>query len=600
MLTADDARYRVDLLVVSDPVTGERTKVARMPVDSFKLAAVADRPLVLTMRVRNDWPYVSSIVDYESFVKVYRVPTGIVEALPTVIERLGAVSYWRFGEPTGNVYVNDENHHGFATAIGTHTLGFTGLTGDAADDTAIDLNGSSGCVVVPTYPMLESAVWSFVGWVDPDTVAAGTGTIAWNVGGTSGGWSIARSGADLVVTTYNGTTPTTATVAGVFTANVWQRVAVTYDGTTLTVNGTTFARTCTAKVGTGENSLVKFGAGGVGTTYNNFFDGTLDEFAYFDRALTTLQLAEIDAAALVTRDRPRDAEVVFYGPVTGPLRDTLGEDGAVELVATSARHYLDRRAAQAATTWDTTTDTAAIAKAIIEAENTRRPLRVTNPGSATSGVELDTYEVPVGRNIGEAIAELAEIGNGFEIGESFIDSDTGDMSALTIEPGGIGSVNANVFLELETRKRNLKSATIASDASRRASNVLVIGRSDDPETPNVQTVEDTAVEDACDALLDTVDTFGDIAEPDALLALAERLSTLRAGARMILDVEPKAALEFRPLDDFDLGDLVSVRTPAIGRLVVDGSVRIWGYTLAVNAEGEERLERLTIDATGAA
>lgn len=590
--------YRIDLLGVADPVTGTREKIGRIPAKDFKLTKIVGKPLTLTMRVDNADPYVSAILEYATFLKVYRVPSGTIEGLSTVVARFGPSAYWRCNDAAGDPYLADAAGGGqLATAVGTYTKGFDGVTGETAS--AIDLNGSSGAVKVPTFPALHSTVFSFVGFVQPDTVAAGTATIAWNVGETSGGWKIHRSGADLVVTTYNGTTPTTATVAGVFTANTWSPVLVTYDGTTLTVNGTTFARTMTAKVGTSENSLFKLGAGGAGTTYNNFFDGTLDEIAVYERCLETAQTDAIEAAMSEPRDRRPAGAVVFHGPIAGPVRDLLGVDGRCELTAFSARHYVDRRHRQTTATY-TTEDTVAIAESLLDDEDTRRSMRVTIPtGSTPSGIELDTFEATIGRNVGELLDELGAIGDGFEIDETFIDSDTGDMSELALVPT-VGVTNTDVFLELETRLRNLKSATITSDPTRTASNLMVIGRTDDPASPNVVNVANAGVEDAYDALLDTVDTYGEVADPIALEAIGERLATYRTGPRRILTVESSGTLEFCPFDDFDIGDVVSCRTTDVdGRLVVDGSVRLWGFTVAVNAEAEERLEKIMIDASEA-
>lgn len=285
------------------------------------------------------------------------------------------------------------------------------------------------------------------------------------------------------------------------------------------------------------------------------------------------------------------AALRFHGPV-GPCRDILGADGWCEVTALSPRWYVNRRARQTARDWSGSTDKGTIVADLLDDEQTRRSLRLDTSGIGTIGASLTDYGIAKGRNVGEAIDELANTGDGFEFDEQPIDSDTGDMASLDIV-SQLGTVNTSVFLEMEIRKRNVESAVLTSNVDRVASDLLGLGSGD-----IASTYENVGIADEFDALLDTVDTFGDIATTDALDALVERLAVYRVGPRRILTLQPKGSLTFRPFDDFDLGDIVNVRTPSVGRLVVDGAVRIWGFTIAVSANGEERLETLSIDVSG--
>lgn len=187
----------------------------------------------------------------------------------------GPAAYWRLGEASGTTAIDE-----MGASNGTYSGGFTlGAAGALANDpnTAVDFNGSTGQVSVPSAPTLAlTSQVTIEAWVNPDTLA-GTRFVVnkgtWyylyiNYGTTIFG--INSGGADLYVTT-----PTV-------TAGAWQHLVGTYDGANLVLyrNGVVVAQAPTTGAITSTAAPV---------LVSQAFDGRLDEVAVYGTALTQAQ-----------------------------------------------------------------------------------------------------------------------------------------------------------------------------------------------------------------------------------------------------------------------------------------------------------------------
>jgi hypothetical protein len=209
----------------------------------------------------------------------------------------GLAGYWRLDESAGTTACDatGANHGSYQ---GGFALGAGGaLSGDA--DTAVHLDGSTGHVSVPSSSGLNPTSGLTVeAWVKPSVVTQGQtvarkdgqyllrmqddGTIEFRiwVGGTRRGKS--KSGQQ------SGNTYAELVSPSVLSTGVYQYLAVTYDGATMTVyrNGSKVAsRSMTGNLSTTGNPLYL----GQSSGYDPL-SGDLDEVAVYGRALTASQI----------------------------------------------------------------------------------------------------------------------------------------------------------------------------------------------------------------------------------------------------------------------------------------------------------------------
>jgi hypothetical protein len=190
-------------------------------------------------------------------------------------------AYWRLGESSGTTAVDETG-----TSNGTYLGGFTlGATGGLANDPnpAVDLNGTSGRITVPSVPALNlTSQVTIEAWVNPDTLV-----------GTR--W-IVNKGTFYYLYINNGTTYFGIHAAGSYqfitttavTAGAWQHLVGTYDGSSLVLyrNGVQVAQAAASGAISSTTTAVFLGAV---SDAGSFFDGRLDEAAIYGTALTPAQ-----------------------------------------------------------------------------------------------------------------------------------------------------------------------------------------------------------------------------------------------------------------------------------------------------------------------
>lgn len=211
------------------------------------------------------------------------------------VNALGPVRYWRLGDSSGTTAV-DETGNGNGTYVNSPTLGVAGLlAGDA--DTAVDFDGTNDYVDTGWNGPAGSHTVTF--WVDLDVSSAchiwsnhshasGEHVIV-GVNGTSKFYSFWDDGTNDpgAVATTTVSTGTTYFIAATFDDS---------DGTTkIYVNGTLET---TAVLGAwngydpGQTCYIARRRSATGNEMN----GTLDEFAVFDKILTSTEISDLYTA----------------------------------------------------------------------------------------------------------------------------------------------------------------------------------------------------------------------------------------------------------------------------------------------------------------
>ena len=191
------------------------------------------------------------------------------------------VAYWRLGESSGTTAV-DETGGNDGTYAGGVSFGAAGALFDDPN-TAVDLDGSSGRVSVPSVPELDlQSQVSIEAWVNPDTLTAtrwivnkGTVYFLYINWGTTYFGVHAAGGYQFITTTS-------------ITAGAWQHVVGTYDGANLVLyrNGLVVAEGPAS--GTISSTTAALFVGALDSA-GSFFDGRLDEVAIYDRGLSAAE-----------------------------------------------------------------------------------------------------------------------------------------------------------------------------------------------------------------------------------------------------------------------------------------------------------------------
>jgi PKD repeat protein len=199
--------------------------------------------------------------------------------------------YWRLGEASGTSAA-DQTGAPPGTINGGVALGTPGaLTGDA--DTAMSFNGSTGYVAVANRSNLNATGNLTVeAWAKP--AGSKSGAIV-HKGGASGN-SVWQYRLSLTSsnrwrgTVFSGTTAYTVTDTGTPSTTGWTHLAMTRSGSLLTlyVNGRSVA---TATVtGATNSSTGLFAIGRTGSSTTDYFNGSVDEVAFYPTALSSSRI----------------------------------------------------------------------------------------------------------------------------------------------------------------------------------------------------------------------------------------------------------------------------------------------------------------------
>lgn len=204
------------------------------------------------------------------------------------------IAYYRLAEVTGTIADDISGHARQGTINNSPTLGVATLLTDPADGTDFAMtfaNASSQDISLPTafIPTGSGHAWSLECWCKPATIASGTYASMMSMGS-----NVANQLADIAFNNTGGTykfvmatfgtsvfASTTITIGNIY------HVVSTYDGTNmrLYVNSTLVA-------GPSAFSLnLTTGFAQIGNDNANFFNGTIDEPAFYNYALSSAQVS---------------------------------------------------------------------------------------------------------------------------------------------------------------------------------------------------------------------------------------------------------------------------------------------------------------------
>lgn len=326
-------------------------------------------------------------------------PVAVDSSYRALVMSDAPAAYWRLGETSGTTAV-DERGTSNGTYSGGHTLGATGaLVNDA--NTAVDFNGSTGQVSVPSVPALAlTSQVTIEAWVNPDTLAGtrfvvnkGTWYYLYILNGTTV-FGIHSGGSYLYLT------------SPAVTAGAWQHLVGTYDGANLVLyrNGVIVAQAPSTGAITSTTAPV---------VVSQAFDGRLDEVAVYGTALTQAQALAHYQRGNGTRP---DTKITF--PVTdlayndalwnascgsGICGTTTDTGGGVASVAVSVRqgasgNYWNGTAFASATevllpATGTTSWSLPFAAANFPAEGSYTARAVGTDGAGTTGTMTTTFAI---------------------------------------------------------------------------------------------------------------------------------------------------------------------------------------------------------------
>lgn len=200
----------------------------------------------------------------------------------------GIVGWWK---AEGNALDSAGSHNGTLEGGASYAPGEVGQ--------AFLLDGVTGCVEIPDTPALDLASFTLEAWVRFDSISGVRVVFAKPVGtGTYDSYTVwLNSGVlNAQACNVNGCDPQLTAPAAV-AADTWHHVAYTFDGTAqqqvLYLDGGQVASSATTLATGYDTQSLYLGRDTENGAPNYFLQGSIDEAAVYDRALTAAEIASI-------------------------------------------------------------------------------------------------------------------------------------------------------------------------------------------------------------------------------------------------------------------------------------------------------------------
>ncbi len=214
----------------------------------------------------------------------------------------GLVGWWRGEGNTSDVTGNDNGTAPNGVAYGP------GVAGEA-----FQFTGTAATVSIPNNAALDTSTFSFGGWFELTQAPPANSEyyLASKYDGNYHGW-ILRVSSTLVPTISLLASPSAnanATSGVPLALNQWAYIAVTYDGTnvTLYINGVKEASASYS--GAYAPSAGPLVLGGASWFAGGYASARVDEFAYFNQALTAAQVQSLSGATTQATDQRGDTRI---------------------------------------------------------------------------------------------------------------------------------------------------------------------------------------------------------------------------------------------------------------------------------------------------
>ena len=253
------------------------------PTHTYSAAGTYDVTLTVTNSSGSD-----SLVK-TGYVTVGSQPPPVTGDYPSTVKADNPAGYWRLGD-SGTSVAAELGPSG--TAVGGVTSAPGAIVNDP--DTAKAFDGSTGYLSIPDAASLNpTGDLSVEAWVNPRVVHSG---VAVQKGGSSG-YSVWQyrlamtSGGQWRGTVFVGGTAYAVTAPGTGALGTWTHLVLTRSSGTLSlyVDGTLAATAASSGALNTTSSILAVGRSGASAT--SYFNGTIDEVAVYDHALTAAEVA---------------------------------------------------------------------------------------------------------------------------------------------------------------------------------------------------------------------------------------------------------------------------------------------------------------------
>ena len=207
---------------------------------------------------------------------------------------------------------------------------------------------------------------------------------------------------------------------------------------------------------------------------------------------------------------------------------------------------------------------------------------VVNSGTQTNRTR--TY--PRYTNIGQAIQELSDVENGFDY---WVDPSTRQVNLVA--PPGRGSTKADLLFAYNSGPENIQTLRRSIDGTKVVNKIFVQGRY------GTSTAQNSTSQSTYGRMEDVMG-LSSVTDKGILDAMAAIETTLRGTPRELIQIVPVANSWPRPFGDYNLGDTIKViaQDPSTGNTIVNQSVRVFGFEIAVDDLGNESVTTLEVTA----
>lgn len=263
----------------------------------------------------------------QTWVQLVGQPNGFSIAYDAMVASLGPAAWFRLGDLVGTSSILDSSGNGYTGTPTNVTFGQSGPISGNPNETAATLNGTS--YIATNYIPSSPTGFSFVCWLTgPETVASFPRIIDNFVG--QSGIILELSNGEAQFFVGNGVTHAAALgAAGAITNEaVWHMVAGTYDGASIKVYVDGAQSGSSASL---TGNLAASGTGtylGSSTTPGTFFNGSMGEVAFFNQALTAIQIESLYLAQSVLSPS-------FFSSTQYNVKDYGAKGDGVHLVGNS-------------------------------------------------------------------------------------------------------------------------------------------------------------------------------------------------------------------------------------------------------------------------
>ena len=160
-----------------------------------------------------------------------------------------------------------------------------------------------------------------------------------------------------------------------------------------------------------------------------------------------------------------------------------------------------------------------------------------------------------------------------------------------VAPPGRGSTKADLLFAYNSGPENIQTLRRSIDGTKVVNKIFVQGRY------GTSTAQNSTSQSTYGRMEDVMG-LSSVTDKGILDAMAAIETTLRGTPRELIQIVPVANSWPRPFGDYNLGDTIKViaQDPSTGNTIVNQSVRVFGFEIAVDDLGNESVTTLEVTA----